>query len=119
MTATESSSGLAKAITIKAPTSLSADELKQLQSEANEHENAVTSSNALQELRQALGETLTFTLNLATSRADYIGESGMATVEHTISQFRQQTAELQNEDDADQLRRIVEKWSEDLDAATQ
>lgn len=119
VSATESSSGLAKEITIKAPTSLSADELQKLQSDARDHQKAKNAEDALKTQRDNLGKTLASTLDLAVSRATHIGESGMATVENTITQFRQQTAELQSEEDADQLRKIIEKWSADLDAATQ
>jgi molecular chaperone DnaK len=119
VSATESSSGLAKEITIKAPTSLSADELQKLQSDARDHQKAKNAEDALKTQRDNLGKTLASTLDMAASRATHIGESGMATVENTITQFRQQTAELQSEEDADQLRKIIEKWSADLDAATQ
>jgi hypothetical protein len=43
----------------------------------------------------------------------------MASIEQTLTQFLQQIEQLQSDDDASRLRSIIEKWTADLDAATQ
>ena len=119
VSATESSSGLAQEITIKAPTSLSADELQQLRLEAEQFQKDADTMDALEDERIALKEILSAASSQSDERADRIGETGMASIAQTILQFGQQIDDLETDDAAARLRSIVEKWTADLDAATQ
>jgi molecular chaperone DnaK len=119
VSATESSSGLAQEITIKAPTSLSADELQQLRLEAEQFQKDADTMDALEDERIALKEILSAAGSQSDERADRIGETGMASIAQTILQFGQQIDDLETDDAAARLRSIVEKWTADLDAATQ
>jgi molecular chaperone DnaK len=119
VSATESSSGLAQEITIKAPTSLSADELQQLRREAEEFQNDADTKDAIEDEREALRAILNVARSQSEERASRIGETGMASIDQTILQFGQQIDDLATDDDAARLRSIVEKWTADLDAATQ
>jgi molecular chaperone DnaK len=119
VSATESGSGLAQEITIKAPTSLSDEDLKQLRNESKEYQIRADTQDDLKDELHTLGQTLTATLNMATSRSERIGAAGMETVQQTIDQFRNQVGDVQSTEAALQLRNIIEKWSADLDVATQ
>jgi molecular chaperone DnaK len=119
VSATESGSGLAQEITIKAPTSLSDEDLKQLRNESKKYQIRADTQDDLKDELHTLGQTLTATLNMATSRSERIGAAGMETVQQTIDQFRNQVGDVQSTEAALQLRNIIEKWSADLDVATQ
>jgi molecular chaperone DnaK len=119
VSATESSSAIAHEITIKAPTSLSADELQKLRIEAQEFQDDSNVKNALQEERLSLNEILSKARSQSNERSSRIGDTGMASIEQTLTQFLQQIEQLQSDDDASRLRSIIEKWTADLDAATQ
>jgi molecular chaperone DnaK len=119
VSATESSSGLAQEITIKAPTSLSADDIDRLKTKENAYRRLVDAKAQLQDECESLNQILSHAMKIASSRADFIGAAGLGDIEGTINSFRQGVDNLTSLSEAASLRVTIEDWSASLDVSTQ
>ena len=110
VSAKETSSGVAKKITIKAPTSLNEAQLESLRDEANSFEAEERTRKHIDANKDDLKELLAGTENWVMANAETIGAAGLGDIEGTLNHFRQALQNLQTAEESESLRNTIEDW---------
>jgi len=110
VSAKETSSGVAKKITIKAPTSLNEAQLESLRDEANSFEAEERTRKHIDATKDDLKELLAGTEKWVMANAETIGAAGLGDIEGTLNHFRQALQNLQTAEESESLRNTIEDW---------
>ena len=119
VSAKETSSGVAKEITIKAPTSLNADQIETLRQEADGYKDDARSKRLLEDTQDELLGILSDTSKMATENAAILGPAALGDIEGTVNHFQLSVRNLTNSAEAESLRATIEDWIASLEVSLQ
>ena len=106
VSAKDTSTGAEKEITIKAPTSLSAEDIANLQKETSQFGKKSSEKDAVNEAIEELEGILDRTFQQAMEHAEQIGPAVLGDIEGTVNHFRQNVANLTDLSQAESLDEI-------------
>ena len=116
VSAKETSSGVAKKITIKAPTSLNDAQLESLRDEASSYQDQERDKRLVDAVQDELKESLREVQKWVMDHAERIGAAGLGDIEGTVNHFQQAIQNLQTIEEAESLRNTVEDWRAQLES---
>jgi len=114
VSAKDTSTGAEKEITIKAPTSLSAEDIANLQQETNRFAKKSSEKEAVAEAVSELEDILEKTFQRAIQNGERLGAAVLGDIEGTVNHFRQNVRALTDLSQAESLRATIEDWSAQL-----
>ncbi|MEC7241430.1 MAG: molecular chaperone DnaK [Myxococcota bacterium] len=116
VSAKETSSGVAKKITIKAPTSLNDAQLESLRDEASSYQDQERDKKLVDAVQDELKASLREVQKWVMDHAERIGAAGLGDIEGTVNHFQQAIQNLQTIEEAESLRNTVEDWRAQLES---
>ena len=115
VSAKDTSTGAEKEITIKAPTSLSAEDIANLQQETSRFEKKSSEKAAVSEAISELEAILNRTFDKAMEHGEQLGPAILGDIEGAVNHFKQSVRNLSDLAQAEALRATIEDWAAQLE----